>query len=382
VGLGRTARTGLSLFVGKHARHRHPSQRSSLQERFDPRRNHLHTIRLVLALAVAASHAMELGFSNQPGLRFTNLSDLAVDAFFVLSGFLLAASFVRLGSIRRYAWHRFLRIMPGFWVCLLVTALLVAPVIAVLQDRSPVSVFTGEESAIDFLQNNSMLLIRQFGIAGLPEDVPEENVLNGSLWTLFYEAVCYGAVVALGVIGALRRRPWILLTVIALLWALIAIDTFGPALVSQERLLRFALMFLTGSAMHVYAARIPIHGALAAASAVLFLGALVGLNDYRALAAPAFAYLCLWLAVIKPPSTVPRSDYSYGLYVYHWPILQILAVTGGQRLGEPAFVLLGLALALCVAAVSWIAIERPALRFKDAAWVTHDWTDRVIQLRR
>jgi peptidoglycan/LPS O-acetylase OafA/YrhL len=206
--------------------------------------------------------------------------------------------------------------------------------------------------------------------------------MNGSLWTLFYEALCYAAVVALGVVGALRRHPVILLAVVGLIWVMIAMDAAGLALVSQERMPRFAFMFLLGSAMLVFATRIPIRGGLAAAGAVLVVCGLVWLPDYRAVAGPAFAYVCLWLAVVRPPKSSPKSDYSYGLYVYHWPILQILAVTGGQHLGEPAFVLLGLALALGVAAVSWIAIERPALRFKDAAWVTHDWTDRVSQLRR
>lgn len=361
----------MSLLAGNRVRHHPPSAvPGSLQERFSPRRNHLSTMRLTLALSVAVAHAMELGFGHQPRIGTTNVSDLAVDAFFVLSGFLLAGSYLRLSSIRRYAWHRFLRIMPGFWTCLLITGLLVAPLIAWLQGRAAFSVFTGEQSAIDFLLANSLLQIRQFGISGLPEGVAQPDVLNGSLWTLFYEAVCYGAIVVLGLIGALRRRPVILLAVVGLLWALIALDTFGPALIGQERLLRFAFTFLLGSAMFVYAGRIPIRPGLATASVVLVLGSLVWLPDYRAVAAPAFAYLCLWLAVVRPPTSVPRADYSYGLYVYHWPILQILAVTDAQRLGQPAFIVLGLALALGTAALSWTLVEQPALRFKDAIWIT------------
>lgn len=351
-------------------RHRRSVVAGSLLERFDPRRNHLSTIRLALAMTVAVTHAMDIGFGHQPTIGAMNLGDLAVDAFFVLSGFLLVGSYLRLNSIRRYVWHRFLRIMPAFWVCLLVMAFVVAPLIAWLQGRSALSVFAGPQSAFDFLLANAFLLIRQFGITGLPADVPQANVLNGSLWTLFYEALCYAAVIVLGLLGALRRRPVIALTVVGLLWAATALNAFGPQVISQERILRFTFLFLIGSVMYLYAGRIPVRTGLAAASAVLLTTALVWIPDYRTVATPALAYLCLWLTVIRPPATNSRSDYSYGLYVFHAPILQVLAVTDTMRLGEPVFILLGVTLAFGAAVLSWVTVERPALRFKDATWLT------------
>jgi peptidoglycan/LPS O-acetylase OafA/YrhL len=231
-------------------------------------------------------------------------------------------------------------------------------------------VFTGPQSAIDFVLANAFLPIRQFGIAGLPEDVPQAGILNGTLWTLFYEALCYAAVVVLGISGALRRRPVTALAVVGLLWALTALNTFGPQVVSQERLLRFTFLFLIGSVAFLYAGRVPVRAGPAAASVVLVAAALLWLPDYRAVAAPAFAYLWLWLTVVRPPRASPHSDYSYGLYVYHWPIIQVLAVTDARRLAEPVFIVLGLTAALGAAVLSWVVVERPALRFKDAAWVS------------
>lgn len=360
----------LTVVPGDAVHRRPPLVPGSLRERFDPHRNHLSVIRLVLAMMVASTHAMEIGFGHQPRIGNATLGDLAVDAFFVLSGFLLAGSYLRLNSLRRYAWHRFLRIMPAFWACLLIVALVITPVIARMQGRTARSVFTGDESAIDFLLTNSLLHIHQFPIAGLPERVPQAGVLNGPLWSLSFEAICYAAVAGLGLIGALRRRPVIPLAVVAGLWAATALNTFGPQIVAQERLLRLSFLFLIGSVLFLYAGRIPVRAALAAASLAFVLGCLIWLPDYRAAAAPAFAYWCLWLVVVRPPATTWRSDVSYGLYVYHWPILQILAVAGAMSLGEPLFILVGLALGLGAAVLSWILVERPALRFKDAAWVT------------
>jgi peptidoglycan/LPS O-acetylase OafA/YrhL len=341
-----------------------------LQERFDPRRNHLGAIRLGLATTVAFTHAQAVGFGHQPHLGRTRIGELAVDAFFVLSGFLLAGSYLRLDSVPRYLWHRFLRIMPGFWVCLLITALVVAPLIAWLQNRSTTSVFTGEQSSFDYLVQNCALGIRQFGITGLPQGVPQPDNLNGSLWTLGFEALCYAAVIGLGLIGALKRRPEMTLAIVTVLWIATVTHALGFELVPQQRLLRFVLMFLLGSVIYLYADKIPIGNRYAVVALVLLLAALVVLPEYRSLGGPALAYLCLWLAVVRPPQGIWRSDLSYGLYVYHWPVLQLLVVAEVRDVGEPTFIVVGVLLAAAAAALSWFLVERPALRHKDAAWVS------------
>jgi peptidoglycan/LPS O-acetylase OafA/YrhL len=342
---------------------------TNLHARFDPRHNHLNAMRLVLAITVAVCHGMELGFGHQPTISGVELGDLAVDAFFVLSGFLLAGSYLRLDSIRRYVWHRFLRIMPGFWVCLAVTALIVAPAIAAIQGRGAASVFTGDESAFHFILRDSTLMMRQFGINGLPQDVPAPGILNGSLWTLFYEAICYATVIGLGLVGALRRRPALTLAVIGMLWILTVLHAGEFVIIGPERVLRFTFLFLIGSAMFLYARVMPMTAWFAAASAVVLIAGLVWTPDYRAVAAPALAYLCLWFAVIRPPKATASSDFSYGLYVYHWPIFQLLAVAGLAESGHPVFIITGLILALSAALLSWYLIERPCLTFKNAAWI-------------
>lgn len=237
----------------------------TLQETFDPRRNHLTLIRLGLATLVATVHSLELGFGHQPAIGHTQVGDLSVDAFFVLSGFLITASYLRLTSVARYVWHRFLRIMPGFWMCLILTAAVVAPAIATMQGRPASSVFTApQDSAQDYLIANGALLMRQFGIAGLPADVPVPNVMDGALWTLFYEAVCYAGIIALAAAGALRRRPVLLLVALGAVWSLVIADALGVQLIDQERMPRFTLLFLIGAAAWLYAHRILISRTVAA----------------------------------------------------------------------------------------------------------------------
>lgn len=348
-------------------------QVDSLAAAFDPRNNSLAVMRLTLAALVAVAHGFYTGFGHQPGLRGGNLSDFAVDAFFVLSGFLVARSFLTLRSVRRYAWHRFLRIMPGFWGCLVVTAVLVAPLAALLADRSAFSVFLADEDpAWQYALVNAALPIVQFDIAGI--GVPSgETAFNGSLWTLQYEALAYAALAGLGVLGLLRRRGMVL-ALTGLAWAMVGVQAaglipFDVPVLENTSLLRFMLMFLLGVCGHLYADRLPMGAAWAVLAAVTTVASMLVLPDYRWTGAFGFAYLCLYGMVRLPVRITPAWDLSYGLYIYHWPLQILLALAGATALGEWSFVVLSLVVALVAAALSWRLVERPALEHKGAQWV-------------
>ncbi|GLY13729.1 hypothetical protein Kisp01_07450 [Kineosporia sp. NBRC 101677] len=350
--------------------HRRGADPNTLGTRFSPRANHLGLMRLSLALVVGFTHAAVIGYGWQPMIGHAEIGELCVDAFFVLSGFLLVGSYLRLDSVRRYAWHRFLRIMPGFWVCLVVSATLLAPLIAWLQDQPMNTLLTGEDSAVDYVIRNASLLMRQWGISGLPTDVEMAGVLNGSLWTLFYEAACYASIIALGVCGGLRRRPVMTLGAVGALWVVTVLNDYQIMYIGQERILRLSFMFLIGSVLYLYAHQVPVNRLLTlAAGGVMVVGVLF-FDDYRVIAGPAFGYVLMALAVSRVKLWEPRTDISYGLYVYHWPLLQILNIVGLAAFSLWVFVPVGMALSAVVALLSWKLVEKPALTFKDAGWVT------------
>lgn len=98
-------------------------ERATIGSSFDPRRNSLNFLRLVLAVTVVISHASALGgFAGEWIFQRVAVGTLAVYGFFGISGYLIASSALH-NSLGRYLWQRFLRIMPGYWVCLVVTAL-------------------------------------------------------------------------------------------------------------------------------------------------------------------------------------------------------------------------------------------------------------------
>ncbi|WP_226347068.1 acyltransferase family protein [Agilicoccus flavus] len=322
-------------------------------------------MRLLLAVIVAVAHAGAIGFGTQPHLGATEVGAMAVDAFFVLSGFLVTRSLMRL-SMGRYAWHRFLRIMPGFWVCLLVTALAVGPGLARLEGRDPLAALTGSPSTLSYVPANALLFVTDWSVGGLPSGTYTPGVVNGALWTLFYEATCYVGIAVLGVLGVLRRRRWVPVLGVALIGLVVAVGEVAGLDLPGDLFLRFFLAFGLGALGHVFADRIPMRRSLLLLAAAALAVSLATTTQYLAFGALPFAYLCLY-AVVRTPwlRHEPPADLSYGLYVYHWPVLALLATAGATALGRPLFTVLGLALALLAAAASWYAVEKPALSLKN-----------------
>lgn len=343
----------------------------NLDEAFDPKANSLTMLRLALASIVALVHASAIGFGWQPSfgedglVRHHQLGDLAVDGFFVLSGFLVTMSFLRLRSLSRYVWHRALRILPGFWVCLLVTAVVVAPIIALIEGRAALSVFP---DSLGFVWRNAGLHMSEFSLGGYPSGTFTPGVINGALWTLFYEFLCYVLVAGLGLAGLLTRRRGLLLVVTAGAWLAQVVASTGLLHLPAPQLRRFVLLFLLGAAGHVFRRHVRINGTLALASlAVVAVGLLLTV-DYRIVAAPAFAYLFLWATVRLPLRWDPGVDLSYGIYIFHWPIATLLALLGAPMLGMVPHVLTTLVLAGLAAVASWYFVEKPALSWKGHAF--------------
>ncbi|MDQ1288320.1 MAG: hypothetical protein QG622_1885 [Actinomycetota bacterium] len=360
----------------------------TLRERFNTRRNNLTVLRLSLATTVVVVHSQALRTATQPSVVEADLGQMAVDGFFILSGFLVTGSARRLNSVRRFLWHRALRVLPGFWACLMVTAFVAAPLVAMSQGRSPLSVFTGEDSAVGFVVSNAGLLIKQWGISGLTTAATEPGAMNGSLWSLYYEGMCYVMVSCMILTGMVKgrvagigrhrrgsaslmdRRRELLVAGTVAIWITLVAGTFGLTLpLEMGRLMIF--MFLMGVLADLYADHIPMDPRLGIGSlALLLVTCAIPGGDYQILGAPALAYLLLWIAVALPVPFQPRNDISYGVYMYHWPILLVLIWAGLDDAGAVIFSLVGGLLTALFATASWVLVERPMMKYRHARWVT------------
>jgi peptidoglycan/LPS O-acetylase OafA/YrhL len=353
----------------------------TLGEAFDPRRNSVNALRLGLAGLVFVSHTLKLHGGSDPLGRLTgsgvDLGTVAVDGFFALSGYLIVGSYLGSPGTGRYLWRRALRILPGFWACLLVTALVLLPLAQLLEFGTLAGFpLTGGNSVLTYVTSNAALFVHQFEVDGLLGGEP----VNGSLYTLFYEFLCYLGIAALGALGLLRTRSWPLLAVTAAVWLLVVAQVVtGAAVTSRSTTLdialRFGLMFLAGAVLHRLAHRVPrswaggLVAALALTQAVVLAMLVPGPMStlvYLVVAPPAVAYLVL-LAGSSPRlhRVGARRDLSYGLYVYAWPAQILVLLAGASAWPVPLYGAAALAVALLLAWASWTWVESPALRYKS-----------------
>ena len=355
-------------------------RRAKIGESFDPGRNSLNLIRLVLAVTVVFSHSLTLG--GQRGaitaedVLNTSPGQVAVFGFFGISGFLIARSAER-NHFGRYLWQRFLRIFPGYWVCLLVTGFVIGA-IAWGHGQAPSNCtelscyFRSATGPFQYLYHNALLRPNQPGIAGTPRSVPLPGVWNGSLWTLQYEFAYYVVLAVLAVVGLLKHRP--LMAVLAVLVWVIAAYTPSAAprsLTDRPASTRpgcwgLSRSFLIGALLYLYRDAIPDSGWLAFGSAAVFIGCLwlpfgnaVTYSFFPSVTAavlfsPFLAYPMIWLGIHLPFDGVgARNDYSYGVYVYAWPVQQLLAIWDVQRWGMPAYMILSVLGTAPLAVASW-----------------------------
>src|SRR5262249_51467426 len=137
-----------------------------------------------------------------------------------------------------------------------------------------------------------------------------------------------------------------------------------PSRVETELFSRLTFQFLLGAALFVFRDRIPISRWCACAAALIF-AATLALRLYPGFGEVAMAYLWIWFAVRLPLRRVDaRGDYSYGVYIYAWPVQQVLALYGLYRWGPLPFLVLSVLGTLPVAMASWYFVERPALSLK------------------
>lgn len=308
------------------------------------RTGNLDLLRLILAAAVVISHAWPLALGPgtvEPLATLTGhaLGGWAVALFFFLSGLLITASANRRGA--GAFWRaRARRILPGLGAALLVT---LALAMASGAHAGPIEALTWFVRALT-------LVSIEHRLTGAFAANPYPEVLNGPLWSLFHEVAAYGVCFVFIAAGG-ARRPLALLGLIALA----ALAMQFPAHL-HPRLATFAPLFVAfGLGMAAYLWRDKI--ALRPAAALLALPLVIVLP--WALAVAVLAYACLAVALCLPQRPL-GADYSYGVYIYGWPVAQgIVHLQPG--IDPVTLAVTSLAASLPFAMLSWHAVERPAL---------------------
>jgi len=334
---------------------------ASLGHQFESSPNALNALRLLLAFEVVAWHAHSLRGGDLPAPLRYFVSDIGVDGFFAISGFLICRAWSRRPHVTAFLFARARRLLPGLWVCLIVTAFVIAPVACLVAGQS---VPTPAESA-GYALSNAGIRVQSWGIGGSPAGLADPG-WNGSLWSLSWEVYCYLAVAALGLIGLLRGRC--VLSLVALAWSFCFLleaagirATYGPEILWMPQ--RASLMFGLGALLWCYRAKVEIRGRYALFATVAVALSVLLLENYRVVGGGAVAYLCVFGAMRLGRVRRLRvsNDLSYGVYIYAFPLQQALLLAGAGSIGWAPFFATSVAVTLPFAYLSWRLVERPLL---------------------
>lgn len=368
--------------------HTSPTSASMKSPRFgsplDPRRNSLNLIRLLLASVVLFAHSffiIGLDTPSQPLLGGQHLGGWAVAGFFAISGYLITASRQRTG-FADFLLLRIGRIFPAFIVCLLVTAFIFGPIAQLINHGTLTGYLRTGPTPGTYLFSNLFLEVRSFAIGDTLSSVPYPDAWNGSLWTLYYEFLCYLFVGVLLIWSRARTSVWPI--AVAFLASVLLYANIELALSFVDgnpsfRLLSMLLpYFLGGALIRVLVPHVGLNWIPGSLSLILVIfGIEFGPIWTAQLLSPLLAYGLLWLStVIRQPKWVAKNDISYGLYVYAFPVQQMLALLGLSFLDPYSFSAISFVLAALLATASWYFIERPALRRTRTA--TGRTADRVL----
>lgn len=324
--------------------------------------NNFDLLRLVAATTVIVAHAYLLDGQADPYSRITGISLglSAVVMFFAISGFLIAQSLER-RTLPAFALARALRIFPGLAVCVFVTAVALAPL-----SNLPFAKYLASTQTLRFVLGNATLLSTEYSLPGVFSDYRSTQA-NGSLWTLRYELACY-FLLALTYIVTISRPAFRKVAVILVLIAGVCAPalpflTGRPVPVQALNLIELFMPFLVGSWVFWSNKRVAVIHVLAS----LFVSVLLSRTPFFEPAATlTVAIFTLWIALTPLrwlAFTRNRPDYSYGIYIYAYPIQQVISHSL-PAIHPSATALIALLVVFIPASLSWHFVERPFLLLK------------------
>jgi peptidoglycan/LPS O-acetylase OafA/YrhL len=337
-------------------------------------------VRFFAASAVLLSHSFGAAENREfeEPLRYLtsklNLGNLAVFIFFLLSGFVITQSCLKSKSSGFYLLKRAARIMPGLILVTVFCALFIGPLVTSFS----LAQYFRDPKFYKFFLN--CLFVFRGELPGAFEHNPSGDYVNISLWTLRYEALCY--VVILLVIVLTKRFSSLLVAGLAAGLVILAYPTYSAFVTEELQHLRSTIslkldipyifsqgmsvipFFFVGSLFYYGRDRIPISFASFVAS-VATMVAIILYGEIFPLFPFALGYAIIYLAFCNNPvfDRFKKSDYSYGIYIFAFPIQQTVVTFFSTGMTWWANVLLAYPIVLCLAALSWHFVERPSLHY-------------------
>lgn len=353
-------------------------------------------LRVGLSLSILFWHSFGLSYGlawtrQLPILPFKPLLATLLPMFFALSGFLIMGSALRIASLKTFITFRVLRILPALAMEISLSALVLGP----LMTAYPLSVYFGSPELPAYF--GSLIGRVSYVLPGLFLSNPAPEVVNGALWTVGPEILCYILVSLLILLGLFRDVRSMLVVTVVYLVACIATDVWDSAPIYEILPTKVLILaFFCGNLLYLLRHRIPFDWRLAfavGAATLIFVALAQHSESFRLLMYPAASGAAYVVAVIGLTRLPPlpffhRGDYSYGIYIYGYPIQQtVVHFFPDLRSGLINFAI-ALPLTILFAVMSWHLVEKPVLNLRkkilrnEGREATADMSSRGVNTRK
>lgn len=327
------------------------------------------SVRVILALGVLLSHSIELTNHGKAYELicgpFLGIRNFIVPAFFALSGFLVAGSMARVASLKTFFVFRALRILPALAVEITLSAIVLGCIVTQL---TPGAYYQNHEF---FSYFGNIVGQVQYTLPGVFADKARNNGdwVNGSLWTVPSEMLSYltlGAFMLLGV--AQKKQIMATMAFCAMIClATIAVLT-GKSWVGVAHWTTIIICFYVGVVFYLLRYHLRQDVKLIT---VAMAGWAVAVYAHSPVSIFLGPICCTYLVCVWGMTKLPRNplyfsgDYSYGIYLYGFPIQQTLNWISYNSLGWIENFFLAFACTFVVAAASWHLVEKPMLALRN-----------------
>ena len=363
---------------------------NSLASYTTSRDNNFNLIRFFAASLVLYSHSYVLApgsVGGEPLVAAINMTGgrIAVDIFFITSGFLITNSYLSRNDFFAFVWARVLRIYPA----LIVAVLFCIAVGAWFTSLSLTDYFSHPKTHKYFLKNITLFFGIQHMLPGVFSDLPYKGFINGSLWTLPYEVKMY-AILAFILFFVSRLSQLLRFISIKNTLLLIAIASVCLHLGSRFyqvlplHFTRLFSMFFIGAAFFIWKEKICLSSKWFFVGTVLLLLCSINKNIFYLCYCLVLPFIVFYLAYV--PAGVIRKfnkggDYSYGIYIYAFPVQQSLASLV-PNISVSLMVVMAFLISLLLSALSWHLIEKNALRLKEKHILLSGFVEDFVVIRR
>jgi peptidoglycan/LPS O-acetylase OafA/YrhL len=327
------------------------------------RQNNFQLLRLIAAVMVMETHSHILLYDKTRDTHnsvYFHIGYLGLPSFFFLSGLLVTQSLHHSASWRHFLWKRILRIYPAACFSILAAALLMGPIVTTL----PLDAYFRSLVFFKFLTTCSLLHMDLLLPEVFTHSVLGTSSVNASLWTVALELKLYLAILLTRPIPVPWIKRWLPPFIIA---AIVLYSWKAAAFHISYVYFAYVVHFLTGMLCYYYRERIIISPLffLLLIPSLIFLSLRLDIYRYTVfLLIPMLVMSAGAFAVDQVKKITPRPDLSYGIYVFAFPVQQLVA-NYLHPAGALEFFILSLIAVCPLALLSWYGVEKKALRLKD-----------------